>query len=150
MKRSSMAGSAALGLMLAASLFCSTSAFAQETIRSAGDVYQQRFCAGMRFQPQFGLQRHADCISETHAIEVDWHDEWKESIGQALVFGAKAKLTPGIVLVCRSDQAYCLDASLSVRQTLDHHHVTGTLWDCLPIHKVLADCTRWEMTGPTE
>jgi hypothetical protein len=55
---------------------------------------------------RIGLQRRADCISDTHAIEVDWHDKWKDAIGQSLAYSAETGLRAGIILVCRSDQGH--------------------------------------------
>lgn len=112
---------------------------------SPQEFYQERFCAGMNLEVPVGEPRRADCISETHAIEVDWHDDWKEGLGQALAYSAATELTPGIILVCRSDQAHCLRSSLFIRQTMTYHNVRSTLWDCLPIDESLADCTRWEL-----
>jgi hypothetical protein len=121
-------------------------ALAQEVPSPSERFYQERFCAGMAIEVRLGqVQQRADCLSQTHAIEVEWHDRWKDAIGQALANSAASGRQPGIVLVCRSDQALCLAASLGVRQTLGHHHVGATLWDCLPIHRTLADCRRWEI-----
>ena len=49
-----------------------------------------------------------DCISATHAIEVDFNDHWAEAIGQALHYAlwsveipALGPKKPGIILICR-------------------------------------------------
>jgi hypothetical protein len=52
--------------------------------------YQERFCAGMDLEVRLGQQRRADCLDDTHAIEVDFHDKWKEAIGQSLAYSAGA------------------------------------------------------------
>ncbi len=135
-------------IILAAAILAvaATPAVPRDDVTTAAEqFYQERFCAGMDIEIRLGRQRRADCISQTHAIEIDWHDEWPEGIGRALVFSAETGLPPGIMLVCRSDQAHCVKASALARQTLSHHHVKGTLWDCLPVHKNLGECTRWDL-----
>ncbi|MHB1104102.1 MAG: hypothetical protein ACYC0C_15280 [Devosia sp.] len=119
-------------------------AMPQQAVSLPERFYQERFCAGLDTEIRVGQQRRADCISQTHAIEVVWHDEWKEGIGRALAYSAETGLLPGIVVVCRSDQAYCLKTSLLVRQTMTYHRIGGTLWDCLPINRRLSDCTEWD------
>lgn len=121
-------------------------ALAQEVPSQSERFYQERFCAGLEVSIRLGqVQQRADCVGQSHAIEVEWHDKWKDAIGQALANSAASERRPGIVLVCRSDQALCLAASLGLRQTLAYHHAGATLWDCLPIHRRLANCRRWEL-----
>lgn len=134
-----------IGLALIVATSMISAACAQDVPSRSERFYQERFCAGLDLKIRLGLQRRADCISSTHAIEVDWHDKWKEAIGQALAYSAETGLRLGIILVCRSDQAYCLSSSLFVRQTLSYHRVAATLWDCLPIDETLEACTRWEI-----
>ncbi len=118
----------------------------------AGDVvppperfYQQRFCAGMDSKIRLGEQLRADCLTKTQAIEVEWADYWKAAIAESLAHSAETGLAPGIILVCREDQALCLAASQAARDTLQHHLLHATLWDCLPIDLTLADCRRWDL-----
>jgi hypothetical protein len=125
--------------------FASGPAMPQDVPSVAERFYQERFCAGMDVAIRLGWQRRADCINETHAIEVDWHDEWKYGVSQMLAFSAETGLMPGIVLVCRSDQGHCLKSSLLLRQTITHHKIRSTLWDCLPIDESIEDCIRWEL-----
>jgi hypothetical protein len=152
MKRWMSAHAAANGMVvaLAVAQLGSPPALAQDTERRAEAYFEQRFCQGMQLDLQLGEQRRADCLSDTHAIEIDWHDKWREAVGQALAFSARTKLVPGVALVCRSDQGHCLAASASVRETLEHHHIRASLWDCLPINAALADCTRWDIDATAD
>jgi hypothetical protein len=43
-----------------------------------------RYCAGMNKQFYNPDQTRTDCISDTHAIEVDFSKDFKTAIGQAL------------------------------------------------------------------
>lgn len=41
----------------------------------------------------------ADVVSETHAIEVDRWEKWKEGLGQAIYYGREAGLIPTLALI---------------------------------------------------
>ena len=43
-----------------------------------------------------------DILTKDHAIEIDFANKWKESIGQALWYSLKTNRKPGIVLILRS------------------------------------------------
>jgi hypothetical protein len=149
MMRSSAVGLAARLFALLASLFCAPTVFGQPAELRVEAFYQQRFCEGLRWEVHIGQQRRADCVSETHAIEIVFHDKWKEGIGHVLAYSADTALIPGIALVCRSDQGHCLASSLFVRRTLGHHKIKATLWDCLPMHLSLSHCKRWDIDPQT-
>lgn len=108
--------------------------------------FQQRFCAGMRLEVSLGPQRRADCITPTHAIEVDWADKWKQGIGQSMAYAAKTGLLPGVILVCRGEVSDCLLSSLFTRQTFSQMGVAATVWECLPSDVSLEDCVVRETT----
>jgi len=50
----------------------------------------------------------ADIVNDEYAIEVEWAEKWKNSIGQALWYGLQTNKKPGIVLVMKdvSDRKY--------------------------------------------
>ena len=41
----------------------------------------------------------ADCITDIHAIEADWSENWAEAIGQSAHYAAQTGLTPGILFL---------------------------------------------------
>lgn len=147
MMRSSAVGLALFAFL--ASLSCAPTVLGQDAEQRVDSFYQHRLCQGLRLDAYIGQQRRPDCVSETHVIEIVFHDKWREGIGRALAYSADTALTPGVVLVCRSDQAHCLASSLFVRRTLAHHKLNATLWDCLPIHLSLSDCKRWDIDPQT-
>lgn len=63
--------------------------------------YQIRWCADAGGQAEVVLPdgTRCDCLTETHAVEVDFGHKWAESIGQALLYGDLAHRRPGVVLV---------------------------------------------------
>ena len=97
-----------VGLFLSFSLQPSSFAFAAHT--HLEKEYQDAWC-----QQQEGLtelvlddQARVDCVTASHAVEVDFAGKWAESIGQALYYGLKTKLPPGVLLILEyeSDQRY--------------------------------------------
>lgn len=40
-----------------------------------------------------------DCLTDTHAVEVEFAHKWKEAVGQALYYSIKTKHKPGIVVI---------------------------------------------------
>ncbi|MBZ0218085.1 MAG: hypothetical protein K8F25_16130 [Fimbriimonadaceae bacterium] len=105
---------------------------------------QERLCAGMALEwvVTTTLAR-VDCLSATHAIEVDWADKWAESIGQALYYAYETGKEPGIVLVCKNpaeDAAKCLKHGLMAESTLAHFGIKATVWHCDIDTEVLDEC----------
>ena len=47
-----------------------------------------------------------DILTDDYAIEVDWADKWKESIGQALWYGLQSNRQSGIILILRDAADY--------------------------------------------
>tara|TARA_Y100000768_G_C23507156_1_gene464184 strand:+ start:14 stop:394 length:381 start_codon:yes stop_codon:yes gene_type:complete len=93
-------------LFLLIILFClSFSAYAIEK----EEFYSKNFCEELSGQSQFKLKdlSRVDCLTETHAFEVDWADGMKvyEAIGQALYYASQTDKKPGILLLIRKDNS---------------------------------------------
>lgn len=73
-------------------------------------AYQEAWCAKNGGITEVVLRggSRVDCLTETHAVEVEFAYKWKEAIGQALYYGKKTGRTPGIVLIKEKpeDQKY--------------------------------------------
>ena len=73
------------------------------------DYYNRQFCEQMSGQIEYRLEdlSRVDCLTDTHAFEVDWADGSKvyEAIGQALYYAAETGKLPGIVLLIRKDKS---------------------------------------------
>lgn len=63
--------------------------------------YQEQWCNshGGVTEYVFDDKSRVDCLTETHAIEVEFAPKWKEAIGQALYYSIKTNRKPGIVIV---------------------------------------------------
>ena len=122
---------------LFASALCST-CFATDDLNEA--AYRNLLCAGWRMEVKLERQGRADCVSGTHAIEVEWADKWKEGVGQALTYAAETDLIPGIILICRRSEKHCLASSLYVQETFSAYGIEATVWECAVGDRKLSDC----------
>src|ERR1700754_64832 len=80
-----------------------------------------RLCAGMEQEVRVPAIGVADCVSATHAIEVEFDRYWKTAIARPLAYAAPLGRPPGIALVCARSAAHCLEASLGIRQTIGYN-----------------------------
>ena len=73
------------------------------------EFYSNKFCEELSGQSQFKLKdlSRVDCLTETHAFEVDWADGMKvyEAIGQSLYYASQTDKKPGILLLIRKDNS---------------------------------------------
>lgn len=90
-------------------------------------------------------QSRADCVNDTHAIEVEWADKFKEGVGQALTYAYESTLIPGLILVCRRSEPSCLGASLTSQETFTAFGIRATVWECGREVRSLGDCLAREI-----
>ena len=43
-----------------------------------------------------------DVLTDTHAVEIEWATKWKESIGQAVLYGVLTNRKPAVILLVRN------------------------------------------------
>jgi hypothetical protein len=65
-------------------------------------LIQQYMGGQMEVSVQSG---RVDLLTEEYAIEIEFANKWKQSIGQALWYGLQTNKTPGIILIKRDGQA---------------------------------------------
>lgn len=63
--------------------------------------YQKAWCDGAGGTREFVLPDRArvDCLTSTHAVEVDFAPKWAEAVGQALYYSIETGRSPGILLI---------------------------------------------------
>ena len=68
------------------------------------DWYQQVWCDGQNGQAEAELNdgTRVDCLTKTHAIEMDFSSKWPEAIGQSLYYAMQTGRKAGIVLIIRN------------------------------------------------
>lgn len=66
--------------------------------------YQEQWCAEQGGIIEYRLpdKSRVDCLTATHAAEVEFAPKWKEAIGQSLYYATIAGVRPGIVLIMRT------------------------------------------------
>jgi len=70
--------------------------------------YQVRFCKSEKGIIEYKLSDNTrvDCLTATHAIEVEFARKWEESIGQSLYYSIMTKKKAGVYLIIESDKDY--------------------------------------------
>lgn len=128
-----------------------------------------RYCAGMIQEFYNPDSTRTDCISDTHAIEVDFSAKWAEAIGQALHYALWTKefaenpeayprwyyqvKTPrkaGIIFACSDDRRLetCANHVVRVKRIAEEFQIPLTIWDCNPdVDMILDDCLRLDITA---
>jgi hypothetical protein len=123
-----------------------------------------RYCAGLInefFNPD---GTRTDCISPTHAIEVEFSHKWAEAVGQALHYGlwtaefaenpddfarwhrqVPSPRSPGIILLCREHRSLetCADHSVRPLRIAQQYKIPLAIWLCNPDQDMALDtCQR--------
>lgn len=89
--------------------------------------YQTDWCSD-RGKMEFVLpdKTRCDCLTATHAVEVDFGNKWAEAIGQSLYYAFKTGKRAGILLILEkpSDQRYWL----RLNSTIEHYNLPIDTW----------------------
>ena len=74
------------------------SAFAGDVPESA---YLRTWCAAHAGQPEVHLAdgSRVDCLTQSHAVEMDFCHKWAEAVGQSLFYSQQTGRRAGIVLI---------------------------------------------------
>ncbi len=90
---------------LPAILLAAWLAFAPPAAQAGGRThperwYQDAWCSGRGVtEAVLDDGSRCDCLTPTHAVEFDFGRKWAEAVGQALNYGSRTGLKPGIVLI---------------------------------------------------
>ena len=68
-----------------------------------------------------------DCLTDTHAIEFDFGNNWAESIGQSAHYSLQTKKKPGVVLILEKikDRKYWI----RLNSTIQHFNMPIDTWN---------------------
>ena len=61
--------------------------------------YQEHFCKEGIMEYGLPDRTRVDCLTKTHAIEVDFAEKWAEAIGQSLFYAHMTNKIPAVVLI---------------------------------------------------
>ena len=71
--------------------------------------YSEMYCKELSGKVNYNLadKSKVDCLTDTHAYEVDWADGMKvyEAIGQSLYYASQTNKKPGIILLIRKNNS---------------------------------------------
>lgn len=81
--------------------------------------YQSKWCAENQGKAEVVLpdRTRCDCLTEKHAIEVEFANKWKEAIGQSLHYSLQTGKRAGIVLIMekQSDIKYWISLNKLIK-----------------------------------
>ena len=94
--------------------------------------YQDVWCKGMKGKVEYRLEdsRRVDCLTDTHAIEVEFANKWPEAIGQSLDYSMLVKKKAGSVLILKkpADQQHWE----RLNKVVQHYQLPIKLWKLGP------------------
>ena len=94
--------------------------------------YQDVWCKGMKGKLEHRLEdnRRIDCLTDTHAIEVEFAQKWPEAIGQSLGYSMLTQKKAGIVLILKkpTDQEHWQ----RLNKVVQYYQLPITLWKLGP------------------
>lgn len=65
--------------------------------------YQRDWCQG-EIEVKLHDKTRVDCLTNTHAIEIDWCHKWAEGVGQALYYSKVTGRKAGLALICSASE----------------------------------------------
>lgn len=70
--------------------------------------YQNQWCQeqGGRAEVVLPDRTRCDCLTDSHAVEVDFGNKWAEAVGQALYYAIQTNRKAGIVLILEKPTDY--------------------------------------------
>lgn len=74
--------------------------------------------------------RRIDCLTDTHAIEVEFAHKWTEAIGQSLDYSMLTGKEAGIVLIVRKHSD--LERWKRLNRVISHYQLPVKLWKLGP------------------
>ena len=108
-------------------LLCSSWSHAQRE-----SWYQQVWCegAGGKVEVELPEGPRVDCMTATHAIEMDFARKWPEAVGQSLYYSHLTGLKAGIVLILRTHND--IPHLKAAKETIKAYNLPITLWPLGP------------------
>jgi hypothetical protein len=90
--------------------------------------YQQKWCEERKGQVEVVLPdgTRCDCVTDTHAIEFDFGNNWAEAIGQSAYYSLQTDKKAGIVLILETmkDRKYWI----RLNTTIEHFNLPIDTW----------------------
>jgi hypothetical protein len=93
--------------------------------------YQEKWCQG-KGQVEVVLpdKTRCDCLTSTHAVEVDFGNHWYQGVGQALYYSMQTGRRAGILLIIEKESDY--KYWIRLNSTIEHFDLPITAWKISP------------------
>ncbi|MCP3945080.1 MAG: hypothetical protein GY710_26880 [Desulfobacteraceae bacterium] len=90
--------------------------------------YQNKWCAKQKGQTEYRLpdKTRCDCLTDTHAIEVDFARKFYEAIGQALYYSMQTGKRAGVLLIIENKNE--LKYWIRLNSTVQHFGLPIDTW----------------------
>jgi hypothetical protein len=90
--------------------------------------YQQRWCEQQDGQVEVRLKdkTRCDCLTNNHAIEVDFFRKWAEAVGQSLHYAKMTGKQAGILLIVENEQGK--KHLTRLKNVIKFHNLPITVW----------------------
>ena len=90
--------------------------------------YQEKWCEAHKGQVEVVLPdgTRCDCVTDTHAIEFDFGNNWAEAVGQSAYYSLQTRKKPGVVLILEKikDRKYWIRLNM----TIEHFNLPIDTW----------------------
>jgi hypothetical protein len=90
--------------------------------------YQEKWCEAHKGQVEVVLPdgTRCDCVTDTHAIEFDFGNNWAEAVGQSAYYSLQTRKKPGVVLILEKikDRKYWI----RLNTTIEHFNLPIDTW----------------------
>lgn len=88
-------------------------------------------CEGLLQEVRTKAGTYVDCLSETHAIEIESTEDWAEAIGQSLHYASELGKHAKVLFFCETADATCLRHRLTFESTVAFYGLPIE-WDYIP------------------
>ncbi len=94
--------------------------------------YQNSWCIEQGGQAEYRLpdMTRCDCLTDTHAVEVDFARKWHEALGQSLYYAMQTGKRAGIVLIVETEKD--LKYWIRLNSTIQHFDLPVDTWQIKP------------------
>jgi hypothetical protein len=96
-------------------------------------------CAGLDQEVRTQAGTYVDCLSDTHAIEIESTEDWAEAIGQSLHYASETGQRAKVLFFCEGADKTCLRHRLSFESTVASHSLPID-WGYVPEECIAASC----------
>lgn len=99
--------------------------------------YQDIWCKQYEGIAEYTLAdlTRCDCLTNSHAVKVEFGRKWAEGIGQALYYALQTGHKAGIVLILESEKDF--KYWLRLNTTIEHHGLEIDTWKIGPVRGTL-------------